>query len=426
MKGMMKTHSLLISTFLLMSTLVFSQEITRAKILGEKREVKSQNLKPFRSNFTQRALLQIETGAGFNVKSFYPFLGAVSPGAGFTPGVRFWKPHIFGSRLDFQTSAAYSTKSYQLDQLQIGTILQKGPEPFVGFGGTGGLSAFRASHKRSSKIFLYGDVRYFDFPQEDFYGLGPGSKKSSRTDYALNESSFDGVFGYQFERYMVASLRAGYIRTDTRPGTDGRFPNTETIFGPMQAPGLFNQPDYLHLTATVFLDYRDNPGHPHSGGMYGFAFTRFDDVDQGKFQFNRYTIDLRQYISLGSPQRTVAGRFLTILNQADSGSLVPFYLLDYLGGTESLRGFNEFRFRDNNLVYLSAEYRWEGTHALEFAFFFDAGKVFPNSSDFSFSNLETSPGFGVRLKTPDSTLVRFDIAHSNEGTRFVFKFGASF
>jgi len=408
------------------SSFVSSQDTTRASIWDQIREKKSHELTPIKSNIAERLFLSIENGTGLNFKSFYPTYGSASPGAGFMPGVRFWKPHVFGSAFDFQTSASYSTKSYQQYQLQFGTILQKGPEPFVGFGGTGGLSSFRGTHKRKSDAFLYADIRYNRFPQEDFYGLGPDTKKEDRTDYGIEGSSFDGVFGYHFQRYMVVALRAGLTQINIFSGTDSRFPNTETKFTPAEAPGLFNQPNFLRANAFTFFDYRDNPGHPHAGGMYGFGFIRYQDVDDNRFQFNRYTIDLRQYVPLGSPQRTIAARFLTILNKADAGNVVPFYSLDYLGGSEALRGFREFRLRDNNLVYMSAEYRWEGCHAVEFAFFFDAGKVFHETSDFSLDHLETSPGFGLRFKTPSSTLIRVDIAHSNEGTRLTIKFGASF
>jgi len=400
-----------ILVMLIFSSITFGEEKTRTGISDDEREKKSQSLKPETTNIAQRTLLQIENGAGINYKSFYPTYGAASPGAGFMPGFRYWKPHLFGSRSAIQISAAYSTKSYQQYQFQFGSILQKGPEPFIGIGDTGGLSAFRGSHKQTSDTFLYADLRYTRSPQEDFYGLGSDSEVTNRTDYGEEEASFDGVFGYHFEKYMVVGLRLGYLTTNIFPGTDNRFPNAETQFGPLGAPGIFNQPDFIRGAGSIFLDYRDNPGHPHNGGMYGFGFARYDDVNQSRLQFNRYTVDLRQYLPLGSSQRMLVGRFLTIINTTPPGNAVPFYFLDSLGGNFLLRGFREFRFRDKNLVYLSAEYRWEGNHGVEFAFFYDAGKVFHETSDFSLNKLETSEGFGLRFKTPESTLLRFEIAH---------------
>src|SRR5262249_38770599 len=107
---------------LFISCFASAEDKTRAAIWDEQREMKSHELKPVTSNAAERLFLQIENGAGLNFKSFYPTYGAGSPGSGFMPGVRFWKPHVFGSPFDFQTSASYSTKSYQLYQLQFGTI----------------------------------------------------------------------------------------------------------------------------------------------------------------------------------------------------------------------------------------------------------------------------------------------------------------
>ena len=59
----------------------------------------------------------------------------------------------------------------------------------------------------------------------------------------------------------------------------------------------------------------------------------------------------------------------------------------------------DFRFRDTNLLYLSAEDRWEAAAGLELTVFCDTGKVFPDSSDFDLDNRNESYGFGMRGKS---------------------------
>jgi hemolysin activation/secretion protein len=106
---------------------------------------------------------------------------------------------------------------------------------------------------------------------------------------------------------------------------------------------------------------------------------------------------------------------------------VPFYLQETLGGDTALRGFRNFRFRDTNLLYLSAEYRWEVPPALEFAIFYDRGKVFADRADWDFTSLEKGFGIGIRAKTLDSLLLRLDFSRSREDTfRVSFKFSRSF
>jgi len=97
-----------------------------------------------------------------------------------------------------------------------------------------------------------------------------------------------------------------------------------------------------------------------------------------------------------------------------------------LGGSEDLRGFREFRFRDRNLMVMNAEYRWEAFSGLDLALFADAGKVFHNSRQLNLRDLEKSYGFGFRFNTAKSVFWRIDTAFGNEGPRVFLKFGHVF
>jgi hypothetical protein len=72
-------------------------------------------------------------------------------------------------------------------------------------------------------------------------------------------------------------------------------------------------------------------------------------------------------------------------------------------------------------MVVNAESRWALWPHLDVAAFFDAGSVAARVDDLDFA--ETSAGAGVRLHTKNKTLIRFDVAHSNEGWRFLFKLG---
>ena len=101
-------------------------------------------------------------------------------------------------------------------------------------------------------------------------------------------------------------------------------------------------------------------------------------------------------------------------------------MMNTLGGSQTLRGFRDYRFRDANLFQISAEYRWEAAPALEFALFYDTGKVYGPDTDFDFKNLQKDFGIGVRVKSPTGAFLRLDISRGNEGTRLQFAFGPSF
>lgn len=91
-----------------------------------------------------------------------------------------------------------------------------------------------------------------------------------------------------------------------------------------------------------------------------------------------------------------------------------------------LRGYSSFRFRDDKLLALGAEYRFELRPKIELALIYSTGKVFPTMSEFDLLNLRRSWGAGIRLKSPRTVRLRLDVLHSSEGTRMDLKLGQSF
>jgi outer membrane protein assembly factor BamA len=114
------------------------------------------------------------------------------------------------------------------------------------------------------------------------------------------------------------------------------------------------------------------------------------------------------------------------LTDADEGNAVPFYLMPFVGGPETLRGFRERRFTDRNLLLFNAEYRYEIFAALDMALFFDAGMVAPRIEDLKVSRFETDYGIGFRFGTRENLILRFDIGLGGEATRYFLKFGPAF
>jgi outer membrane protein assembly factor BamA len=101
-------------------------------------------------------------------------------------------------------------------------------------------------------------------------------------------------------------------------------------------------------------------------------------------------------------------------------------MLPALGGSESLRGFQQFRFHDRNRMLMNLEYRWEVFSGLDMALFGDAGQVAKQVSDLSLKDLKTSYGVGFRFNTARNVFLRLDLGRSNEGQRIFIKFGHVF
>ena len=100
--------------------------------------------------------------------------------------------------------------------------------------------------------------------------------------------------------------------------------------------------------------------------------------------------------------------------------IVPFYGQPQLGGNFELRGFNQYRFSDNNAFIAAIEHRWYAFTGLEMALFVDAGKTVSEKGRIDLSNLNYSGGIGFRARVQDAIVLRFDLATSREGFRWIW------
>jgi hypothetical protein len=113
-------------------------------------------------------------------------------------------------------------------------------------------------------------------------------------------------------------------------------------------------------------------------------------------------------------------------DRADDGSSIPFYMLSTLGGGSLLRAFPSFRFRDDRLMLLASEYRFEATSRIELALIYEAGKVMSEDDGFDFKGLRSNYGAGVRFKSRRKVHFRVDAVRGSEGMRWHVKLGRSF
>jgi hypothetical protein len=257
--------------------------------------------------------------------------------------------------------------------------------------------------------------------QEDFYGFGMDSDRQDRTNYLLEGGTVGGVVWWNAPEWLYVGGGVGGFDINVGPGTDQGFPPTQEVFPPEAVPGLDVQGRFARYSAFAAVDWR-NPGHPWRGGYYLAMYDFWDDVDSDTYDYGKLEVDLQQYIPFLMGKRVIALRGKTVLTFTDDDHQVPFYDMPILGGHQELRGYDYARFRDLNSILLTAEYRAEVWMAMDMALFVDAGKVFPQHSDLNFKNLAYDYGFGIRLKTVQSTFLRADFVFGGESFRFFVVF----
>ncbi len=358
------------------------------------------------------------------MRGFAPRVGVITSGSHIAFGAAYQWQTPGNWPLDLEVSGLYSVRHYGTFGTRIGRLRTRRETFLLRSFGQHLTHEFDQTRYKEPGFAAYGDFNYFYFPKQNFYGLGPDSRHVDRTDFLLRTASYEAVGGYQITDWLGVSVRAGLLQFDVDPGRNDRYTDTQILFP--TAPGLSRQPDFYRVTTAVLADYRDLPGDPHSGGVAGFLFSRYRDKGSRQFEFNRYAVDLREYLPVDPLLSVVALRFFSSVDDPIGQSQVPFYLTEWLGGGSALRGFSSQRFCDRNLLLFNGEFRTGVTDSVELAAFYDTGKVFSDLHDYNFKKLEKGYGAGVRLKGGTTLFLRFDVAHSREGTYLHFNLGPAF
>ncbi len=332
-----------------------------------------------------------------------PVIGGLPFDSGLALGVEYRKPELVGYWLDFGAKAIASTKKYEFLEVR--------------------LAAPRLAGKR---LFAETEFRYRNFPEDDFWGIGHKSARESRTTFRLEDFTALGSFGVRPVRWLEAGVTGGMLKVNTGPGKDKDRPSIEERFTAADTPALDRQPDYFLSGAFVRADSRDHPAHPHSGGWYELRWTRFHDRDLGRHQFHRFRADLRHFLPSFREEDVLALRAVAVVSERGAGRSVPFFLQPTVGGGGDLRGYHQYRFRDENALAFNLEYRWRAREMFHAVGFADAGRVFSRPGEMGLRGLRGSLGAGGRLKIGNFFLLGADLGWSPDGFRFWFRGAHSF
>ncbi len=379
---------------------------TRADALDAQRAARELALAVERRNWLERTLFFVEDKRVLErlnpPEGFYPNLGSIRIGSGFGYGVGYRQRPARG-RVLVDASGKLTHRGYQTAQTHIAV------QPMAG----------------RPVEFSTGTV-WYDFTQEDFFGLGRATSRADRVSYRLEGLDTFAQLQARKAGWLVVRGRVGFHRMVIDSGTDARFPSVEETFTEATAPGLRNALTLAYAQTSAGVDTRDQVGNTRSGGFYNLSMGMFRDRRGDSFNFNRIDVRAMHVIPIFDKKRGIALNAMASRSDPVGDSRVPFYLMPTVGGSDSIRGFREFRFRDAAAVNLNAEYRWEAFSGLDLALFVDAGDVGPTWRSLVGKNLKTSWGGGFRFNTNRRVFLRVDIASSREDTRVWVRMGPVF
>ena len=170
-------------------------------------------------------------------------------------------------------------------------------------------------------------------------------------------------------------------------------------------------------------DTRDDVFDPYIGEFATGAVSVNGGPLKGSFTFNKYQLEIRKYIGFMKDNViALRGWF-----GADQGN-VPATEYFYIGGTDTLRAFQDNQFFGTKLVLFNAEYRFPllKIKYLKGCVFADAGNAWSAGQPFV---IYKDVGAGLRLVFPKFGLgvIRLDYAYSSQyNSRFSIGIGPSF
>ncbi len=248
-------------------------------------------------------------------------LGAIVPGQSFGAGPTYHRTGLWGGKLGFAVQARGSANESYLGRCDVSLSHLLGDHAFL---------TFTTLHPDSSEM--------------PYYGAGPDSRKTGRSDYRIEDTNVAVRPGVRIYKGLRATAIGSFLAVNTGPGHSSRYISTEKQFGPNVAPGIDRQTNFWRGGGLLEYDWRDRPNGAASGGKYSAQHVRYLARDLSSYSFFRLDLDAVQYIPLFNRTRVIALHGASSLTDTQNNQKVPFYLQPTLGGPDSLRSFRYGRF----------------------------------------------------------------------------------
>src|SRR5262245_24242484 len=203
----------------------WSQEpATREEADRQRREQQAKAAKPFQPSGFERAMNFAETRAIFLLdrEGFHPKLGSLTIGSGFAYGIGFRDRDLFSNKGALELWAAGSIKRYWATEARL-----------------------RFPRLANNHLYVETWASHRDYPQENFFGLGPDSNREDQSDYAIRTNHFGGRAGVRPFKHLLVGGAMEYLEPKLGAGENDRVPSVPDMFSPFAVPGITSRSDFL-------------------------------------------------------------------------------------------------------------------------------------------------------------------------------------
>ncbi|HMS70340.1 MAG TPA: BamA/TamA family outer membrane protein, partial [Saprospiraceae bacterium] len=255
------------------------------------------------------------------------------------------------------------------------------------------------------KTRLFGEIGYFNY-FFNYYGQGVDSKADDLEIYnanfpraivsALRRVSSKWYVGgqYIFDNYNINDVVAG-SNVDRARGSSG---------------GVVSS-----IGAEILYDGRDQLIYPSKGSFLNVKSEVSSKITGATYQYQKLELDFRNYTSVTKGHVIASNVYMGL-----SFNEIPFFQQYFISSGTKLRGFNDRRFQDNNVVLFQTEYRYPIYKRLGGVAFYGVGTLNNKVENLLRGPYKQSGGLGLRflLNKRDLINLRLDYAFTNEGGNF--------
>jgi outer membrane protein insertion porin family len=183
------------------------------------------------------------------------------------------------------------------------------------------------------------------------------------------------------------------------------------------------------LAAILAKDTRDNRFRPTTGVHDTFWAETTGGFLKGDNQYTKYMLALRRYLAISKNRKTVFA-VQSVAGQTTIGEgFVPVYDMFSVGGSSTIRGYEEREFLGTKVFYTNFELRQNFARNFDLVAFYDIGSAW--GTDYNRKRLDYDLrggyGLGIRLQTPlGPVALDYGKADDRDSGNTYINFGSSF
>lgn len=255
------------------------------------------------------------------------------------------------------------------------------------------------------------DFYFYSFPTK-FWGVGYESAIDNHNEIEYDDFRFqlkvDAGFRIAEGLYLGPSLTFDKIKAKKVKDIEkwGQTPRKTIDFG---------------IGGKIIWDTRDNLTAPKTGCLAGVGFNYYPLWLGNESGFSLLDLQFNNYCKLWK-YATLATRLHARLGYGN----VPWTMLPSFGGSMTMRGYYEGRFRDKKEMDITVELRQRVWRRSGMVIWVGCGNVCDKISDFRFSHVLPNVGIGYRWEFKKNTNVRLDFGIGKKQTGFIFNINEAF